>query len=164
VMSRSLAILMLGAACLLVIACQTAGTPPQSLATAQTQAPPPSSQTAAVPQAPPPSSQTAAVPQAPPPSSQTAAVPQAPPPARSANRNGTARYSGSVVPAISAQVKKFMSGTAKMLGKLYDTVAGPKKGSAGAIEYAAVAAIVVAVGATATVLVRRHRKLTPSSQ
>jgi hypothetical protein len=150
-MSRSLAILMFGAACLLVIACQTAGTPPQSLATAQTQAPPPSAEAAALPQAPPPSSQ-------------TAAVPQAPPPARSANRNGTARYSGSVVPAISAQVKKFMSGTAKTLGKLYDTVAGPKTGSAGAIEYAAVAAIVIAVGATATVSVRRHRKLTPSSQ
>jgi hypothetical protein len=153
-MSRSLAILMLGAACFLVIGCQTAGTPPQSLTAAQA---------AALPHAAPPSAQTAAVPQAALPSSRTADVPQAAPPARSANRNGTARYSGGVVPAISAQVKKFISGTGKMLGKLYNTVAGPKKGPAGAFEYAAVAAI-VAVGATAALLVRRHRKLTPSSQ
>lgn len=149
-MSRLLAILMLGAACLLVIACQTAGTPPQSLAGAHTQAPPGSAKAATLPQAASPSSQ-------------AAAAPQASPPARSASRNGTARYSGGVAPAISAQVKKFMSGTAKMLGKLYDTVAGPKTGPAGAIEYAAAAAILVAVGATAAVLVRRHRKLTPSS-
>ena len=134
-LSRSLAILMLGASCLLVIACQTAGTPPQSLAAAQTQAPPRSAKAAALPQALPPSAE-------------AAALPQAPPPARSVNRIGTARSSGGVVPDISAQVKKFIIGAAKT----------------GAIEYAAVAAIVIAVGATATVSVRRHRKLTPSSQ
>ena len=143
-MSRSLAILMmLGAACLLAIACQTAGTPPQSLAAAQTRAPHPSAGAAALAQAPTPSSQAAALARSPTPSSQAAAAPQAPPPARSANRNGTARYSGDLVPAISAQVKKLVK--------------------AGAIEYAAMAAIVIAVGAAVTVSVRRHRKLTPSS-
>jgi hypothetical protein len=67
------------------------------------------------------------------------------------------------VPAISVLVKKLMSGTSKMLGRLYDTVAGPKTGPAGAIEYAAAAAILVAIGAAASVGVRRHRRLTPSS-
>jgi hypothetical protein len=149
-MARSLAILMmLGAGCLLAISCQTAGTPPQSRTAAQTKAAPPSAKAAALPQASPGSSR-------------TAAVPKAPPSARSAIQNGTARHPGGVTPAIPAQFKKFISGTANMLGELYDTVAGPRTGPAGAIEYAVAAAIVIALGATAILLLRRHRKLTPS--
>jgi hypothetical protein len=67
------------------------------------------------------------------------------------------------VPAITAAFKNLMGAATKMLSKLQGAVAGPKTGPTRAIEYAAVAAIVIAVGAIATVRVRRHRKPTPSS-
>jgi hypothetical protein len=64
-----------------------------------------------------------------------------------------------VVSAISAQVKKFVGGTVKTLGDLYSSVTAHKVPTTRAIEYAAVAALVLAIGATAMVRVRRHRKL-----
>jgi uncharacterized membrane protein (UPF0136 family) len=68
-----------------------------------------------------------------------------------------------VVRTISAPVIEFMSGTVKKVGRLYSAVAGQKKGTTRAIEYVAVAAIVIAAGAIAAARVRRHRKLIPSS-
>lgn len=140
--------MILGAVCALVIACKTAGTPPQSEAAAGSQ----SSSS---------SSEAAALAQAATPSSGLAAPSQAAPAEGSADRNGTAG-SRVVVRTVSIPLIDFVRGTEKKLGELYSAVAGHKNGPARAIEYAAVAAIIIAVGATAAVRVRRHRRLTPS--
>jgi hypothetical protein len=66
------------------------------------------------------------------------------------------------VRTIEAPVGKFVSDTARKVGALYRAVTTSKTGPAKAIEYAAVAAIVIGVAAFTTARVRRHRKLTSS--
>lgn len=153
-------ILMLGLTCLLAVACQTTGSPPQSKAIAQPPAPPASSTAGAQPVAPPASSTAAAQPAAPSLSAEAAAQPPAPVAADSAGQSGTEKHTGGAVPRGSALKERTVSMRAR-LGGLF---AGQTTGTTRAIEYAAAAGVIVlAVGAIATVSARRHRKLTPSS-
>ncbi len=139
-----LVIVVLGTACL--IACQTAGTQPQSKGAGETQAQPPSSQAVAGTQ-----EQL--------PSPQGDAETQAPAPAESASRNGIARSTGSPLKVISAQAVRFMDGTAKLWMRLISAISGQKTDPARAIEYAAVAVAVIAIGAASAVRIRRNRRL-----
>jgi hypothetical protein len=156
--------MLLGTICVLFTACQTAGKAPQSEAAAQAQGQSPSSEAAA--HAPSPQSTEAAA-EAPSPSAEAVAQAQGQSPssgaARARERGAENSSEGVVVPAITAAFKGLVSGTGKMLTRIRGSVAGTNTGRTRVIEYAALAAIVIAVGATATVRVRRHRKMSPSS-
>jgi hypothetical protein len=137
--SRSLAILMLGLASLILIACQTAGTPTQSAGT-----PTQSDGT--------------------PTQSRVTTAPQAPPPADSANHHRTTSYSGDVKSVTSAQLKDLKGEQVKRLGNLSSAVMGQAIKRMRAILYAALAVIfIVVIGAITAERVGRHRKLTPAS-
>jgi hypothetical protein len=142
--SLVMVIVTLGTACL--IACQTTGTQPQSKGAGETQAAPQSSQAVAETQAQPPSPQ-------------GNAETQAPSPAGSPRRNGIARSTGGALKAISAQAGRLMDGAAKTWMRLISAVSGQKTDRARAIEYAAVAVAVIAIGAASAVRIRRNRRL-----
>jgi hypothetical protein len=150
---RSLAFVLLGSALFLMLACQTAGTPPQSQGAGEPQATkgtPTQSQASA-------EQQSAGDTQ-----SQAAGESQGTAPAGSAGRSGAASYLRIAAPAASAHLKDLTGKTADMLGNLYRAVTGQRQRPTRTIEYAALAAlIVIAVGAIAAVLARRHRKLSP---
>jgi hypothetical protein len=145
---RSLAIISLGLACLLATACQTAGTPGQSPATAKTQA------TANV------STQAKGTPT----QSHVTVERQVLPPRQPASRSGTATSSAGVRPATSAQQKGVADGTLENLKHLYSVITGREIDTRKVINSAMAAAIVVlGIGAFAAMHAIRHRRLTPSS-
>jgi hypothetical protein len=153
---RSLAIISLGLACLLATACQTAGTPGQSPATAKTQA------TANV--------STQAIVNTPnqakgtPAQSQVTVERQGLPPRQPASRSGTAVSSAGARPATSAQQKGVANGTVESLKHLYSVFTGREIDAQKVITSAIAAAIVVlGIGAFAALSAIRHRRLTTSS-
>ena len=139
--SRSLAILMLVVACLLVFACKTTGTPARSAGT-------PAKSAGA-------SSQ-----------SQASGLAKAAKPIKSASKKKAAKLakqSKKVKPVAAARLKNLAIKTVHKLTNPSKTVGAQSLKTMRAIIYAALAAILlVAVGATVAARVRRHRKLTPS--
>jgi len=153
---RSLAIISLGLACLLATACQTAGTPGKSPATAKTQATANVSTQATV--------NTPTQAKGTPTQSQVTAERQVLPPRQPASRSGTATSSAGVKPATSAKHKGVADGTLENLKHLYSVITGRKIDTRMVIDGAIAAAIVVlGIGAFVALSAIRHRRLTPSS-
>ena len=153
---RSLAIISLGLACLLATACQTAGTPGQSPATAKTQATANVSTQATV--------NTPTQAKGTPTQSHVTVERQVLPPRQPASRSGTATSSAGVRPATSARQKGVADGTLENLKNLYSVITGREIDTRKVIDSAIAAAIVLlAIGAFAAFSAIRHRRLTTSS-
>ena len=143
---RSLAIISLGLACLLVTACETTGTPGKSAGAGGTQA----------------TSSTSAQARATQTQSQAAAQRQAQTSRQAASRSGTS--SAGARPVISALQKGIAGGTLKNIQNLYTVITGRKIDATTVVDGAiAAAAVLLGIGAFATVRVVRHRRLTPST-
>ena len=151
---RSLAIISLGLACLLATACQTAGTPGQSPATAKTQATANVSTQTTV--------NTPTQAKGTPTQSHVTVERQVLPPPQPASRSGTS--STGVRPATSAHKKGVVDGTVENFKKLYRVITGRQIDTRMIIDVAIAAAIVVlGIGAFAALSAIRHRRLTTSS-
>ncbi len=162
---RSRAVVSLGLACLLATACQTAGTPGQSPATAETQATaststqakgtPTPSPAAAETQA---AAGTATQAKGTPNPSQVAAGRQALPARQPASRSGTT--SAGARSGSSAQQKGARDGMLRNLGSLYRVITGREIDTTKVVDGAIAAGIIVlGIGTFATVRVIRRRRV-----
>ena len=153
---RSLVIISLALACLLATACQTAGTPGHSPATAKTQA------TVNVPTQATVNTPTQA--KGTPTQSQVTVEPQVLPPRQPASRSGTATSSAGVRPATSAHQKGVAGGTLGNFKNLFRVITGHQIDTRMVVDSAIAAAIVVlGIGAFVAMRAIRRRRLTPSS-
>jgi hypothetical protein len=143
--SRSLAILMLGVACLLVVACLTKGTPKQSGGT------PTKTQATAERQAP----------RAADSGSQKSVASSSKKKTTSSSQKRIVKRSAKAVPVASARLKNFTVKAVNWLGNPSRAVRSHSIETMRVLIYVALAIIfVVAIGATAAARVRRQRKLT----